>query len=81
MSETTRKLQAVLDAQIGKSGIHNIVAAVQSHDRRIDFGGAAGIADPQSGVVMTPDTPYFIASITKMFTAAIVMQTASGPAN
>jgi CubicO group peptidase (beta-lactamase class C family) len=67
-------LQSIVDAQIGKSNIHNIVAAVQSRDRRIDFCGAAGIADPQSGAAMTPDSPYFIASITKMFTAAIVMQ-------
>jgi D-alanyl-D-alanine carboxypeptidase len=70
----SQKLQSILDAQIGKSNIHNIVAAVQSRDRRIDFCGAAGIADPQSGAAMTPDSPYFIASITKMFTAAIVMQ-------
>src|SRR5512135_333953 len=74
MTDIACKLQAVLDAQIGKSDIHNIVAAVQSHERRIDFAGAAGIADPQSGAAMTPDTPYFIASVTKMFTAAIVMQ-------
>jgi D-alanyl-D-alanine carboxypeptidase len=47
---------------------------VQSRDRSIDFVGAAGIADPQSSVAMTPDTPYFIASVTKMFTATIVMQ-------
>jgi D-alanyl-D-alanine carboxypeptidase len=46
---------------------------VQSHDRTIDFVGAAGVADPQIGAAMTPDTPFFIASITKMFTAAIVM--------
>jgi CubicO group peptidase (beta-lactamase class C family) len=74
LTDIACKLQAVLDAQIGKSDIHNIVAAVQSHDRTVDFVGAAGIADPQSGAAMTPDTPYFIASITKTFTAAIVMQ-------
>ena len=74
MTQPIHKLQAVLDAQIGKSNVHNIVAAVQSHDRAVDFVGAAGIADPQSGAAMTPNTPYFIASITKTFTAAIVMQ-------
>jgi D-alanyl-D-alanine carboxypeptidase len=74
VTQLIHKLQAVLDAQIGKANVHNIVAAVQSHDRTVDFVGAAGIADPQSGAAMTPDTPYFIASITKMFTAAIVMQ-------
>jgi CubicO group peptidase (beta-lactamase class C family) len=74
VTQSLHKLQAVLEAQVGKDHIHNLVAAVQSHDRAIDFTGAAGIADPQSGRAMTPDTPYFIASITKMFTAAIVMQ-------
>jgi CubicO group peptidase (beta-lactamase class C family) len=74
MPGITKKLQAVLDSQIGKGGIRNIVAAVQSHDRSIDFVGAAGMADPQTGAAMTPDTPYFIASVTKMYTAAIILR-------
>jgi D-alanyl-D-alanine carboxypeptidase len=74
MSGEMKKLQNVLDAQIGRGNVHNVVAAVQSQDRRIDFLGAAGIADPQTGAAMIPDTPYFIASVTKMYTAAIAMQ-------
>jgi D-alanyl-D-alanine carboxypeptidase len=74
MSDKTKKLQSLLDAQIGKSGLHNIVTAVQSYDKSLDFVGAAGLADPGSGVAMTPETPYFIASVTKMYTAAIIMQ-------
>jgi len=74
MTDKTRKLQSLLTAQVGKGGLHNIVAAVQSFDRRLDFVGAAGVADPGSGAMMQPDTPYFIASITKMYTAAIIMQ-------
>jgi D-alanyl-D-alanine carboxypeptidase len=74
MKEKTRKIQSLLDAQIGKGGLHNIVAAVQSHDQSLDFISAAGIANPDTGMAMTPETPYFIASVTKMFTAAIVMQ-------
>ncbi|CAG0993483.1 D-alanyl-D-alanine carboxypeptidase [Anaerolineales bacterium] len=74
MKEKTRKFQFLLDAQIGKGGLHNIVAAVQSYDQSLDFIGAAGIANPDTGMAMTPETPYFIASVTKMFTAAIVMQ-------
>jgi CubicO group peptidase (beta-lactamase class C family) len=73
-NKTNKKLQAVLDAQIGKGNINNVVVAVQSHDRNIDFVGAAGIADPKTGAVMTPGTPYFIASVTKMYTAAIVLR-------
>ncbi|MBN1266734.1 MAG: beta-lactamase family protein [Anaerolineales bacterium] len=66
--------QSILDKQICRNHIYNIVAAVQSTDRRLDFIGAAGAADPQTGTAMTPNTPYFIASITKMYTAAIIMQ-------
>lgn len=74
MNDRTKKLQSLLDAQIGKGGLRNTVAAVQSYDRTLDFAGAAGIADPATGAPMTPDTPYFIASVTKMYTAAVIMQ-------
>lgn len=73
MNENTRKLQSLLNAQIGKGNTHNVVAAVQSYDKRLDFIGASGIADPHTGAAMTPETPYFIASVTKMYTAAIIM--------
>ncbi|MBM3243114.1 beta-lactamase family protein [Candidatus Poribacteria bacterium] len=74
MTDNTQKLQSMLKSQVGKGGLHIIVAAVQSYDRSLDFVGAAGEADPMSGVPMTPETPYFIASVTKMYTAAIIMQ-------
>lgn len=69
-----KKLQALLDKQIGKGNIRNVAAAVQAYDRGLDFVGAAGEADSQAGVKMQPDTPYFIASVTKMYTAAIAMR-------
>ena len=74
MNNTSHKLQAVLQVQIGKGNVHSVVAAVQSNDRRIDFAGSAGIADPVTGTKMTADTPYFLASITKVYTAAIVLR-------
>jgi len=74
MTEKTKKLQTVLDAQIGKGNIYNVVAAVQSQDLSLNFAGAAGIANAQTGMAMTPDTPYFIASVTKMYTAAIILR-------
>jgi CubicO group peptidase (beta-lactamase class C family) len=74
VDQMANKLQAILDAQIGRRNVHNVVAAMQSYDRRIDFIGAAGIADPQTGAAMTPDSTYFIGSVTKMYTAAIVMR-------
>jgi D-alanyl-D-alanine carboxypeptidase len=40
---------------------------MQSKDGRINFQGAAGDA-------ASPDSPYFIASVTKMYTATVIMQ-------
>ncbi|MBN2436954.1 MAG: beta-lactamase family protein [Spirochaetes bacterium] len=74
MIKKTRKLQSLVDSQVGKGGLHNIVVAVQSCDQSLDFVGAAGVADADNGTAMTPETPYNIASITKMYTAAIIMQ-------
>jgi D-alanyl-D-alanine carboxypeptidase len=74
VTDKTQKLQSLLNSQVGKGGLHNIVAAVQSYDQSLDFVGAAGVADPDNGAAMTPETPYFIASVTKMYTAAIIMQ-------
>lgn len=37
MTDKTKKLQSLLTAQVGKGGLHNIVAAVQSVDQRLDF--------------------------------------------
>lgn len=74
MTDKTKKLQSLLDSQVGKGGLHNIVAAVQSCDQSLDFVGSAGVADPATGAPMKPETPYFIASVTKMYTAAIILQ-------
>jgi D-alanyl-D-alanine carboxypeptidase len=72
--EQAKKLQTLVNAQIGKGHIFNIVTAMQSQDKSLDFVGAAGIADPRTSAAMRPDTPYFIASVTKMYAAAIVLR-------
>lgn len=74
MTDTTKKLPSLLNSQVGKGGVHNLVVAVQSYDRSLDFLGAAGMADSSAGVPMTPETPYFLASVTKMYTATLIMQ-------
>lgn len=74
MDGMANKLQSLLDAQIGRGNVYNIVAAMQSQDESIDFVGSAGIADAHSAAAMTPDTPYFVASVTKMYTAAIILR-------
>lgn len=74
MTDKTKKLQSLLNSQLGRGGLHNIVAAVQSYDQSLDIVGAAGEANPVTRAAMTPETPYFIASVTKMYTATILMQ-------
>ncbi len=67
------KLQTLLEKQINKGGVYNIVAGVQSQDGSVDISGAAGIADAEAGIPMTVDTPYLVASITKMYTATVII--------
>lgn len=68
------KLQALLEKQITQGSVRNIAVGIRSEDGRIDLTAAAGIADPASGAPMTAGTPYFIASISKMFTAAMIFK-------
>jgi D-alanyl-D-alanine carboxypeptidase len=63
---------ALIERQVGKGHVHNVVAAVRSGDA--DLAAAAGIADQESGSPMTPDTPYLLASISKTYTAAAVLK-------
>jgi len=64
------KLQAMLDKEAQKKKTHRVLLGVQSRDKSIDFRGASGD--------ITPDDPYFIASITKLMTASVIMQLVDG---
>lgn len=66
MSNVNNRLQKLIDKEVGKRYTHNVLLGVQSGDGKIDFQGSAGEA--------SPDSSYFVASITKMFTATAVMQ-------
>ncbi|MAS33649.1 MAG: hypothetical protein CL610_06570 [Anaerolineaceae bacterium] len=66
MTDTTHQMQVLIDKESRKTNTHSVLLAVQSDDGRVNFQGAAGDA--------SPDSAYFIASITKMFTASVVMQ-------
>lgn len=67
------QLQTYVDKQIGKH-IKNIVVHLQSADESFTLIASAGIANPHEQSPMMPDTPYFIASISKTYTAAIIMK-------
>jgi len=59
-------LQSLLEQECSKAHSHAVILCIQSGDGRLDFKGSAGDA--------TPDTCFPIASISKMFTATLIMQ-------
>jgi len=54
--------------------VRNCVLAVTKGDGSYSWAGAAGIATQNGQVPMTKDTPIFIASITKLYTATAIMK-------
>lgn len=63
-----QKLQSLIDAEYAKPNSHAVILRVLSGDGQADFRGSAGNA--------LPDTRFPIASISKMFTATLIMQLA-----
>ena len=59
-------LRILIEREFRKPGTNSILLSVQSGDGKIDFEGVAGDG--------SPDSPYFVASITKMYTATVIMQ-------
>jgi D-alanyl-D-alanine carboxypeptidase len=53
--------------------IKNDVLCVAKGDGSFSWSGAAGYADPVNEVLMTADTPIYIASVTKLYTATVIM--------
>lgn len=53
--------------------IKSDVLCVAEGDGSFAWSGAAGYADPVNKVLMTADTPIYIASITKLYTATVIM--------
>jgi CubicO group peptidase (beta-lactamase class C family) len=70
------QLQRLLDRAVDKERVRGVLAAVQSADGVVNASAAAGFADADLTVPLIPQTPYFLASITKMYTAVVVMQLA-----
>lgn len=58
---------------VGKQGVHHSALIVRSGDGSLSWSGAFGEADP-SGRPMRTTTPYFIASIDKLYTAVAVLR-------
>jgi D-alanyl-D-alanine carboxypeptidase len=54
--------------------VRNCALSVTKGDGSFSWSGAAGIAKQHGQVPMTKDTPIYIASITKLYTATAIMQ-------
>lgn len=65
-------LEKQLDALAARRDVHHAVMAVESGDGSLAWRGARGDARP-GGPPMSPDTPFYIASIDKLFTATCIM--------
>ncbi len=71
--ECQDRLESLLDWVAGRKGIHSAVFSVVSGDGSFRWAGARGVVAPD-GAPMTPATPWFIASVTKLFIAATVLR-------
>jgi len=68
------KLQSEIDALVSKNkDVFSALIGVANTNGDIHWSGAAGTAYADKTEEMTVDTPFFIASITKMYTSAATM--------
>jgi D-alanyl-D-alanine carboxypeptidase len=67
-----RRLELLLRRSVAWGGGTHALLAIERGDGSLRWVGAAGMAGP-TGALMRPDTPFFIASITKLYIAATIM--------
>ncbi|MBN2306165.1 MAG: beta-lactamase family protein [Anaerolineae bacterium] len=72
--ETIQAMQAALDKQVTDRDLPGVAVLVDMPGAR--FAGASGYADLETQTPLQPDDPFQIGSITKTFTAALVLQLA-----
>jgi len=68
-----QRLEILLDKLYDRKEIHSAIMSVVSGDGRFQWAGARGLVSPD-GPPVTPRTPWFIASITKLFIASTVLR-------
>jgi D-alanyl-D-alanine carboxypeptidase len=67
------RLQATLDAAVADGFIPGVTLSVRLPDGS-DWTGASGMADREAGLAMQPETRVPIGSLSKLFTAVVVLQ-------
>ncbi len=75
-SDVDERLQAVLERLVARRRFHHANLAIVDGDGHRRWEAAAGPADAVDtrGTPLTPDTPFFVASITKRFLITLVLQ-------
>lgn len=68
-----QRLQDLLRRLVSRKGVKHAIMAVERGDESFRWIGAAGDADPD-GMPMRADTPFFIAIVTKLYIAAVIMK-------
>ncbi len=72
-TQIPQRLDALLDRLIRRKEIHSVILSVASGDGAFQWAGARGVMS-EDGTPVTSTTPWFIASITKLFIASTVMR-------
>jgi D-alanyl-D-alanine carboxypeptidase len=74
-NDLNRKLEQLVSKTVEKDkSIRNYVLAVMKGDGSYSWVSATGIAYQDSQVLMTKDTPIYISSVTKLYTAVAIMK-------
>ncbi|HVN96413.1 MAG TPA: serine hydrolase domain-containing protein [Syntrophorhabdaceae bacterium] len=72
---TDQKLEALVAGFVlNDKSVRNCVLAVAKGDGSLNWSGAAGIGHQNGQAPMTKDTPIYIASVTKLYTATAIMR-------
>ncbi len=70
-----QQLQSILDSEVqNNDAVRSAALQVDAPGLGLNWEGAAGMADPENGILMTSRTPSRIASNTKTFIAAAVLR-------
>ena len=72
--DLSQEMESLVSKLVEKDkSVKNCVLSVMKRDGSFSWSGAAGIANQEGQVPMTKDTPIYIASITKLYTATVIM--------
>jgi len=73
--DLNQEMQFLVSDLVAKDkSVRNCVLSVMKGDGSFSWSGAAGIASQKGQTPMTKDTPIYIASITKLYTATAIMR-------